>query len=118
MKIICFTTIKEGVTMNEIGPFIPEETAHLWKLWKKGIVRENYAYADKPGVVIVMEVKNSSEGMEYLYRFPLTKAGMIVWTAVPVVAPWPLEAMFNQASLERVAIPDSEQEWAQELASK
>ena len=45
MKVICFDKVKDGITMDQLKPFLPEETAYCWRLWKKGIVRENYAYA-------------------------------------------------------------------------
>lgn len=115
MKVICYDRVKEGVTMDMIKPYLPEETAHAWRLWKKGVIRENYALADRPGVVIIFEAKNSAEALAYLADFPLSKAGYIEWFAIPVIAPLPLEAMFNESALARVAIPDSEEEWAQEV---
>src|SRR5262249_11379616 len=42
MKIIVFC-FKPGVTMETIQPYLKEEVANVWRLWKAGIVRENYA---------------------------------------------------------------------------
>ncbi|WP_405490207.1 hypothetical protein [Nocardia sp. NBC_00511] len=93
MKVITFDSFKPGVTMETITPFLPEEVANVWRLWKAGIVRENYARADEPGVVIVFEVDSVEEAKRYVEDFPLTKKGLLEWTYLPVIAPLPLEAL-------------------------
>ncbi|MET8871443.1 MULTISPECIES: hypothetical protein [Nocardia] len=95
MKVIVFDSFKPGVTMETITPYLPEEVANVWRLWKAGIVRENYARADEPGVVIVFEVDSVEEAKRYVADFPLTKAGHLEWTYVPVQAPLPLEALMD-----------------------
>ncbi|WP_067828312.1 hypothetical protein [Nocardia inohanensis] len=95
MKVITFDRFKPGVTLETITPFLPEEVANVWRLWKAGIVRENYARADEPGVVIVFEVDSVEEAKRYIEDFPLTKKGFLEWTYVPVTAPLPLEALMS-----------------------
>ncbi|WP_040813203.1 hypothetical protein [Nocardia concava] len=95
MKVITFDRFKPGVTLETITPFLPEEVANVWRLWKAGIVRENYARADEPGVVIVFEVESVEEAKRYIDDFPLTKKGFLEWTYVPVTAPLPLEALMD-----------------------
>src|SRR6516225_9490045 len=56
MKIIAYDRMKPGVTYEKIEPYLPQEVANVWRLWKAGIVRENYARADELGVVIVFEL--------------------------------------------------------------
>jgi hypothetical protein len=55
MKIIAFDKFKPGVTLENVRPYLREEVSNVWRLWKAGIVRENYARTDEPGVVIVFE---------------------------------------------------------------
>jgi hypothetical protein len=117
MKVITYDRFKPGVTMEQVRPLLPEETAHAWRLWKKGIIRENYAIVDRPGVVIVFEVASVDEAKRYLDEFPMTKAGMLEWSIIPVTAPLPIESMFDATSLSRVAMPDSELEGANSSAS-
>ncbi len=93
MKVITFDRFKPGVTMETITPYLPEEVANVWRLWKAGIVRENYARADEPGVVIVFEVGSVAEARRYVEDFPLSKEGFLEWTYVPVTAPLPIEAL-------------------------
>jgi hypothetical protein len=97
LKIITFDRFKPGVTMETITPLLPEEAANAWRLWKAGIIRENYARADEPGVVIVFECADVAEAKRYLEDFPMTKAGYIEWECIPVTAPLPLESLFDPA---------------------
>jgi hypothetical protein len=74
MRVFAYDRFKPGVTMETITPRLPEEVANVWRLWKAGIVRENYARADEPGVA---------------------KAGFLEWIFVPLMAPLPLESLFR-----------------------
>jgi hypothetical protein len=94
MKIIAFDRFKPGVTLDTIRPFLREEVANVWRLWKAGIVRENYARADVPGVVIVFECDSVEEAREYVNDIPLSKAGYLEWDFIALDAPLPLEYLF------------------------
>jgi hypothetical protein len=95
MKIIAYDRFKPGVGMETIVPYIKEEVANVWRLWKAGIVRENYARADENGVVIVFECSSMDEAKRYVADFPLSKAGLLEWEFIPVSAPLPLEFVFD-----------------------
>jgi hypothetical protein len=104
VKIIAFDRFKPGVTMETIQPLLPEEVANVWRLWKAGVVRENYARADEPGVVIVFEVDSVEEAQAYVADFPLSKAGLLEWSYVAVTAPLMLESQFDAAALTRAGL--------------
>ncbi len=107
MKIIAFDRFKPGVTMETIEPLLAEEVANAWRLWKAGVVRENYARADEPGVVIVFELDSVEEARAYVDDFPMTKAGYLEWSFVALMAPVMLESQFEPAALARAALaPD------------
>jgi muconolactone delta-isomerase len=72
-----------------------DEAAHAWKLWKEGILRENYARMDVTGVVIVFEAGDAGAVRALLAEFPMTKAGFIEWDVIPLGAPLPLEALMR-----------------------
>ncbi len=72
-----------------------EEVANVWRLWKAGIVRENYSRADAPGVVIVFECKDVEAAKRYVDDFPLSKAGFLDWFYIALDAPLPLEFLFD-----------------------
>jgi hypothetical protein len=95
MKIITYDRFRPGVTMAAIQPYLPQEVANVWRLWKAGIVRDNYARADEPGIVIVFECDSLEECRRYTDDFPLTKAGLLEWFFIPVQVPLPLETLFR-----------------------
>jgi hypothetical protein len=95
VKVISFDRMMPGVTYEKIEPFLPQEVANVWRLWKAGVVRENYARADELGVVIVFEVDSVEAARRYTDDFPLTKAGLIEWSFIPVQVPLPLEVLFD-----------------------
>jgi len=97
MKIIAYDTFKPGVALADLGPYLREEVANVWRLWKAGIVRENFARTDVGGVVIVFECDSIDEARRHVADFPLTRAGLIEWQFIGCEAPLPLEALFDPA---------------------
>jgi hypothetical protein len=39
VRIFAYDRFKPGVTMETIEPYLPEEVANVWRLWKAGIVQ-------------------------------------------------------------------------------
>lgn len=97
MKIIAYDRFKPGVTMETIQPILPLEVANVWRLWKAGIVRENYARADEPGVVIVFELDSVEQAKRYVADFPMSKAGYLEWFYIPLQAPLPIESLMDKS---------------------
>jgi hypothetical protein len=96
MRVIAYDRFRPGVTMEQITPYLPEEVSNVWRLWKAGIVRENYARADEPGVVIVFEVEDVSAARTYTDDFPLSKAGLLEWMFIALQVPLPIETLFRE----------------------
>ncbi|SRR6266702_865602 len=97
MKIIAYDRFKPGVTIETIAPLLSQEVANVWRLWKAGVIRENYARIDEPGVIIVFEVDDVETAKRYIADFPLSKAGYLEWFYIPVQAPLPLESLMDKA---------------------
>jgi hypothetical protein len=95
VKIIAYDRFKPGVTMDTVKPYLSHEVSNVWRLWKGGIVRENYARADQPGVVIVFECDTVEMARRYVEDFPLSKAGLLEWEFIALDAPLPLEFLFD-----------------------
>jgi hypothetical protein len=95
MKIIAYDRFKSGVTPETVKPYLRDEVSNVWRLWKAGIVRENYARADQPGVVIVFECDSVETVRRYIADFPLSKAGLLEWDFIALDAPLPLEFLFD-----------------------
>jgi muconolactone delta-isomerase len=105
MRVLAFDRFKPGVTMETIQPLLADEVANVWRLWKSGVVRENYARADEPGVIIVFEVDSVAAAEALVAEFPMTKAGYLEWFYVPLMAPVMLESQFSEAALTRASRP-------------
>jgi hypothetical protein len=96
MRVIAYDRFKPGVTMEQITPYLPEEVSNVWRLWKAGIVQENYARADEPGVVIYFEVPDVASARKYTDDFPLSKAGLLEWMFIALQVPLPIETLFRE----------------------
>jgi hypothetical protein len=97
MKIIAYDNFRPGVTLSDLTPYLKDEVSNVWRLWKAGIVRENYARTDAGGVIIVFECADIAEAQRYIADFPLSKAGLIEWQLIGCGAPLPLEYLFDTA---------------------
>jgi hypothetical protein len=95
VKVIAYDKFKPGVALDMLRPYLRDEVSNVWRLWKAGIVRENYACADMPGVVIVFECASLDEAKRHIADFPLTRAGLIEWDFIALDAPLPLEFLFD-----------------------
>jgi hypothetical protein len=95
MRIIAFDRFRPGVTMETITPYLNDEVSNVWRLWKAGIVRENYARADEPGVVIIFELPSVAATKAYTDDFPLSKAGLLEWEFIALQIPLPIETLFR-----------------------
>jgi hypothetical protein len=95
MKIIAYDNFKPGVTIDDLRPYLRDEVSNVWRLWKAGIVRENYARADVGGVIIVFELDSVEAARRYTEDFPLSKAGLLEWHFLAFDAPLPLEYLFD-----------------------
>ena len=93
MKIIAFDRFKPGITLDTLRPYLREEVSNVWRLWKAGIVRENYARADVGGVVIVFECKNVEEAKRLPTISRLARLDLLSGTSLD--APLPLEFLFD-----------------------
>ena len=96
MKIIAFDQFKPGVTLETVQPYLRDEVSNVWRLWKAGVVRENYARTDEPGVVIVFECETVEAAWRYVDDFPLSKAGLLDWSLIAVGAPLQLEYLYDE----------------------
>ncbi len=97
MKIIAYDRFNPGVTMETVQPYLRDEVSNVWRLWKAGVVRENYARVDEPGVVIIFECDSVSVARQYVDDFPLSRAGLLEWELIAVEAPLPLQFMFDSS---------------------
>src|SRR3981081_4491027 len=96
MRTNAYGRFRGGLTREQIPPYLTEEVSNVWRLWKAGIVRENYARADEPGVVIIFEVPDVKTAKAYTDDFPLSKAGLLEWSFIALQIPLPIETLFRE----------------------
>src|SRR5258708_39365459 len=97
MKTIEKDRFGQGDKLEDLKPYLRDEVSNVWRLWKAGVVRENYARADVGSVVIVFECADMAEAGQYVAGFPLSKAGLIEWQYIPLWAPRRLEFLFDSS---------------------
>lgn len=96
MRVIAFDRFQPGVTMEQVTPYLPKEVSNVWRLWEAGIVRENYARADEPRVVIIFEVPDVATAKMYTDDFPLSRAGLLEWSFIALQIPLLIESLFRE----------------------
>src|SRR5438045_9496744 len=96
MRVIAYDRFRPGVTMEQVTPYLKEEVSNVWRLWKAGIVRENYARADVGGGVIVFEVDSVETAKRYTADFPLSTAGSLEWQLIALDATLPPELLVDR----------------------
>src|SRR3984957_10722118 len=95
MRIIAYDRFKPGVTMKDDTPYLPEEVSNVWRLWKAGIVGENYDSADEPGGMLNFALPSVADAKMYTDDFPLSKAGLLEWYFIALQVPSPIETLFR-----------------------
>jgi hypothetical protein len=92
MKVIAHNRFRPGVTLDTITPLLAEEVANVW--WPVSSVRTTPGPTSW-GVVIVFEVPTVEHARLDVEDFPLSRAGYLEWSYLPVQAPLPLESLMD-----------------------
>ena len=88
MKILAIEQEYDGKTVEDFQPHLEAEARQVWKLYKKGVIREIYFRADQKSAVIILECINIEDAEENLSTLPLVREGLIYFKFVPL-APYP-----------------------------
>ena len=94
MRIIAYDRFKPGVTMETIEPYLPEEVANVWRLWKAGVVRE-LCTRRRTRCRDRLRARSVEAAKRYTDDFPLTKGGFLEWFFIPLMIPLPIESLFR-----------------------
>ena len=84
MKILCLDRPLPGATFEKYQPHLLDEVRHTWQAYREGFVREIYFRQDRPGVAIILECPSVDEAKKAFAEFPLVKAGLIEFEAIPL----------------------------------
>ena len=95
MKILAIEKEYDGKTVEDFQPHLEAEARQVWKLYKKGVIREIYFHADQKSAIIILECKNIEEAEENLSTLPLVREKLIYFEIIPLV-PYPgFERLFR-----------------------
>ncbi len=95
MKILAIEKEYTGKKVEDFQPHLKAEARQVWKLYKKGVIREIYFRADRTSAVLILECKNLEEAKEKLSTLPLVLEDLIYFDFIPL-APYPgFERLFK-----------------------
>ncbi len=98
MKILFLDRPKPGATFEKYQPYLLDEVRHTWASYKSGLIREIYFRQDRPGVAIMMEAASVEEAKKAFAEFPLVKAGLLDFEAIPLGAFANWELLFGPSN--------------------
>ena len=84
MRILAIDRPLPGATPDKYQPHLLNEVRHSWQGYKRGVVRDIYFRQDRPGVAIFLECASLEDAKKALADFPLVKAGLLEFEAIPL----------------------------------
>ena len=99
MKILAIEKESPGLSKRDFVPYLREEAATGWEMYKEGIIRETYFRADRPEAILVLECDTLEEASAHLSRLPLVAKGLISFELIPLMAYHGYERLFDKEKL-------------------
>jgi hypothetical protein len=84
LKFLALEKEQPGSTQEDYLPYLRVEAAHVWELYRSGVLREAYFREDMHTAVLVMECTTTLEASQVLDNFPLVRAGLITFEIIPL----------------------------------
>jgi muconolactone delta-isomerase len=88
MKILALERKVPGVTEEAFKPYLKEEAARVWELYRAGAFCELYFRQDEPSAVLILECEDVEEAKGFLNTLPLVREGLITFDVIPLT-PYP-----------------------------
>ena len=92
-EVLVILTAKQGVTPQQILPFMPSEIRATVKLYFDGKIRQWYSRGDGKGVVFLVDAKTMDEARAFMETLPLAKEQLMDDVYIPVGPLMPLRAL-------------------------
>ena len=93
--VLVIETPRQGVTLQQIMPVIPEEIRATVKLYLDGTIREWYSRGDGKGVIFLVEAKTEDEARAVMETLPLAKGHLMDHQYIPVGPLVPLRMLIG-----------------------
>ena len=94
-EVLVILTAKQGVTPQQILPFMPSEIRATVKLYFDGKIRQWYSRGDGKGVVFLVDAKTVDEARASMETLPLAKEQLMDDVYIPVGPLMPLRALIG-----------------------
>ena len=94
-EVLVILTAKQGVTPQQILPFMPSEIRATVKLYFDGKIRQWYSRGDGKGVVFLVDAKTMDEARAFMETLPLAKEQLMDDVYIPVGPLMPLRALIG-----------------------
>jgi hypothetical protein len=85
MKILAMERELPGAAAAQFQTHAADEAAHVWELYKAGVIRETYFNADRHEAVLVLECDDVATARAALSTLPLVRAGLITFDLIPLI---------------------------------
>ena len=77
MKILAIDKLKDGVTRENLNPFMKKELLCSWELYKSGKIREMYNIGGVSSVAFIFDCESIEEAQQLTNELPMVKASLI-----------------------------------------
>ena len=94
-SVLVITTLKPGVTREQIVKIMPEEIRATVRLYLDGKIREWYSRGDGKGVIFVLDCKDVAEARSIMGGLPLSKEEVVDYEFIPLGPLAPLGALLG-----------------------
>jgi len=94
MKILAIEKEIEGKVKADFAPFLLNEAAEVWKLYKEGVIREIY-FNEHNNAVMMLECDDNATAREILNTLPLVKNNLITFEISALTPYKGFERLFN-----------------------
>ena len=85
MKILAIEKEVDGITEEQIRPFLKTEAQKVWELYQNGFIREIYFTKNSHKAVLILEGTDENEARSILNTLPLVKEKLITFDLFPLV---------------------------------
>ena len=83
-EVLVILTAKQGVTPQQILPFMPSEIRATVKLYFDGKIRQWYSRGDGKGVIFLVDANTVDEARALMETLPLAKTNLMDHVYIPV----------------------------------
>lgn len=83
-EVMVIMTARQGVTFDQIQPFVPSEITATVKLYLDGKIRQWYSRANGRGAVFFVDAKTVEEAHAIIDTLPFSKQNLMDHEFIPV----------------------------------